>query len=127
MRSKLKRYRHFPLPTELKSYGYSRVVAFIKYLIKAVLCYYFVDCVNVVGFLAGVMRRYSKEKQQREGAADEPVGEESVGDMSEVVEEAMVAETDMSRRERKKKELSEIQAILEEEGVLDEMEGKQVC
>ena len=73
------------------------------------------------------MRRYSKEKQQRqEGAEEEPIAEVSAGDASEVVEEAIATETEMSRRERKKKDLSEIQAILEEEGVLDEMEGKQV-
>lgn len=32
---------------------------------------------------------------------------------------------EISRRERKKKEQMEIQAILEDEGILDEMEGKQ--
>lgn len=60
------------------------------------------------GFLAGIMRRYFKE------LAEDAGGEEPEGDTRE------------SRRERKRKEQMEIQAILEEEGVLDELEGKQV-
>ena len=38
---------------------------------------------------------------------------------------AGVGESVMSRRERKKKDQQEIQSILEEEGVLDEEEGRQ--
>lgn len=104
---------------------------------------------NKSGFLAGIMRRFSKDalaagaggnsvKSLSSGAKDssnsssssntgaiedEELGVEAdmlVGDGVEGTEEHA-----MSRRERKKKEQQEIQSILEEEGVLDEEEGKQ--
>jgi len=77
---------------------------------------------NKSGFLAGIMRRYSKTIATSDSGG--------VDDNSKLAEdmEAVRDTADMtteSRRERKKKEQMEIQAILEEEGILDEQEGKQ--
>jgi hypothetical protein len=83
----------------------------------------------VVGFLAGIMRRFSKELAASAAAGVEDSGDLSASDAAqegEGNEAAAVGETHESRRERKRKEQMEIQAILEEEGVLDELEGKQV-
>jgi hypothetical protein len=75
---------------------------------------------NKSGFLAGIMRRYSSSLSSSNDAPADPLQVESIS-----IEPNNSTE-DISRRERKKKEQMEIQAILEEEGVLDEMEGKQV-
>jgi hypothetical protein len=87
------------------------------------------DIMVVVGFLAGIMRRFSKELAASAAAGVEDSGDLSASDAAqegEGNEAAAVGETHESRRERKRKEQMEIQAILEEEGVLDELEGKQV-
>ena len=121
---------------------------------------------NKSGFLAGIMRRYSKDskaassstaprgKAQKEmqdssdcsnlvgkdltvaarGHSDDANHDDDVIEMDMETEKdleeetggvAGVGESAMSRRERKKKDQQEIQSILEEEGVLDEEEGRQ--
>jgi rubrerythrin len=69
------------------------------------------------------MRRYSQQVQNTNTESTQSVPVEVAKDEQQHVDAAEEAE---SRRERKKKEQQEIMAILEEEGVLDEMEGKQV-
>lgn len=121
---------------------------------------------NKSGFLAGIMRRYSKDskaassstalrgKAQKEmqdssdcsdfvgkdltvaarGNSDDAHHDDDVIEMDIETEKdseeetgrvAGVGESAISRRERKKKDQQEIQSILEEEGVLDEEEGRQ--
>jgi len=81
---------------------------------------------NKSGFLAGIMRRFTKEAQKNAAVgASLPVNSEgggggTAGEESEVADVAVG-----SRRERKKLEAAEVQAILEEEGALEEEEGKQ--
>lgn len=65
------------------------------------------------------MRRYSSSLSNSTVPSSQPLQNEIISEVENSTEE-------ISRRERKKKEQMEIQAILEEEGVLDEMEGKQV-
>ena len=52
--------------------------------------------------------------------------ESTVQEASESEDETEEEVVRLSRREKKKLEAAEVQAILEEEGVLDEEEGKQV-
>jgi NFACT protein C-terminal domain/Heterogeneous nuclear ribonucleoprotein Q acidic domain len=97
---------------------------------------------NKSGFLAGIMRRFSKDAlAAADGAESSGKGSSSSSSSNtgaiEEEELGVNANTDkvegadgteesaMSRRERKKKEQQEIKDILEEEGVLDEEEGKQ--
>jgi NFACT protein C-terminal domain/Heterogeneous nuclear ribonucleoprotein Q acidic domain len=99
---------------------------------------------NKSGFLAGIMRRFSKDALAAgvgAGAGSSVKGNSSSSSSNtgaiEEVELGVSADVDkvegtdgteesaMSRRERKKKEQQEIQDMLEEEGVLDEEEGKQ--
>lgn len=93
---------------------------------------------NKSGFLAGIMRRYSSaaenpKQQAPPAAADVPAadlhdgaakrlgadGEDSDDDPADQSEQAL------SRRALKKKEQEEIQAIIDEEGIAEEEEGKQ--
>ena len=97
---------------------------------------------NKSGFLAGIMRRFSKESQaaaessksvsssskiRDEGAliADDDVAVSNSTDAHNDADSTIQGESAMSRRERKKQEQLEIQNILDEEGILDEEEGKQ--
>lgn len=107
----------------------------------------------LLGFLAGIMRRYAqhakpkltlengsvmtektKDDLDKEGVdhdvtnciSEEIADSNQVGIEPNIVVDATEVVTEESRRERKKKEQLEIKAILEEEGILDEMEGKQV-
>jgi hypothetical protein len=94
---------------------------------------------NKSGFLAGIMRRFSKDTAAKTASSSASASagvdgtiagvEGGVEKLSVAAPAAVVdaaegegAESAMSRRERKKKEQQEIQAILEEEGVLDEEE-----
>jgi hypothetical protein len=102
---------------------------------------------NKSGFLAGIMRRFSKEmagtsssKTSKAGAGGKKgapvgaataaggVGEAGVGSDDDTDDhddtEEPGGEAALSRRERKKQEQLEIQRMLEEEGILDEEEGK---
>lgn len=89
---------------------------------------------NKSGYLAGIMRRYSKEhKRQTTGAGDiitQEVGDASIGESqrdvctdSTVSSDLMI--TSLSRRQKKVVEQKEILSIMEDEGILDEEEGKQ--
>jgi hypothetical protein len=87
----------------------------------------FVSVSLASGFLAGIMRRYSSSLTASAATAP-PASDPSEEDSNEVktTDGASLSQVDeISRRERKKKEQQEIQAILEDEGILDEMEGKQ--
>lgn len=65
------------------------------------------------------MRRYSSSLKEN----SEPT--ETLDDGHEEKSELPSQNDELSRRERKRLEQQEIQAILEDEGILDEMEGKQ--
>lgn len=97
---------------------------------------------NKSGFLAGIMRRFSKDSQaaaessksvsssskiRDEGAliADDDAAVSVSTDAHNDTDTTIQGESAMSRRERKKQEQLEIQNILDEEGILDEEEGKQ--
>ena len=97
---------------------------------------------NKSGFLAGIMRRFSKEsraaaessksvssssKIRDEDAliADDDAAVSNSMDVHHEADTTIQGESAMSRRERKKQEQLEIQNILDEEGILDEEEGKQ--
>jgi len=91
---------------------------------------------NKSGFLAGIMRRFSKNKEkniikqrQQEQAKVNLQGEdiqnsENFEEDDDALDLEPNATSAISRRERKKVEAKEIQMILQEEGVLDEQEGK---
>lgn len=86
---------------------------------------------NKSGFLAGIMRRFSKNKetamikqrQQEAQAQQDPVTHDGVEQAAECDGEDTTAA--LSRGERKKVEAAEVQMILREEGVLEEQEGRQ--
>jgi hypothetical protein len=78
------------------------------------------------------MRRYSNSLTASTPApsiTSPPLEEEELDETKTFPTPALVdslaPHDEISRRERKKKEQQEIQAILEDEGILDEMEGKQ--
>lgn len=87
---------------------------------------------NKSGFLAGIMRRFSKmkekkiikQKQQENAAAENTLDSGPDDEENNFDSELSTATGAVSRRERKKVEAKEIQMILQEEGVLDEQEGK---
>lgn len=76
------------------------------------------------------MRRFSKEQAARANDLTDSTsaedGEGAICHEEDAAGSQGAGESALSRREKKKLEQLEIQAILEEEGVLDEMEGKQV-
>ena len=76
---------------------------------------------NKSGFLAGILRRFNKEKR------DVVIPTSTSEALIEPAEPATADEVEdhVSRREKRKLEQAEIHAILEEEGFLDEDEGKQ--
>lgn len=97
---------------------------------------------NKSGFLAGIMRRFSKDAQaaavsskavsssSKVRSADALNSDDEAGVGSgttgpDDTDSAIQGESAMSRRDRKKQEQLEIQNILDEEGILDEEEGKQ--
>ena len=97
---------------------------------------------NKSGFLAGIMRRFSKDAQaaavnskavsssSKARSADALTSDDEAGVSSgttapDETDSAIQGESAMSRRDRKKQEQLEIQNILDEEGILDEEEGKQ--
>jgi hypothetical protein len=77
------------------------------------------------------MRRYSSaattEATPAPAVGDKDLEEDSpsAAAAADVATTQVQGDGDISRRERKKLEQQEIQAILEDEGILDEMEGKQ--
>ena len=97
---------------------------------------------NKSGFLAGIMRRFSKDTQaaavsskavsssSKARSADALTSDDEEGvscgtTAPDDTDPAIQGESAMSRRDRKKQEQLEIQNILDEEGILDEEEGKQ--
>ena len=109
---------------------------------------------NKSGFLAGIMRRFSKEalaagasstksamglsssanssSNSNSNSSSSVYADEGGGggggidaDTDKLDDADANEESALSRRERKRKEQQEIQSILEEEGVLDEEEGRQ--
>jgi NFACT protein C-terminal domain/Heterogeneous nuclear ribonucleoprotein Q acidic domain len=97
---------------------------------------------NRSGFLAGIMRRFSKDAQAAAVSSkavsssskvrstdaltsDDEAGVSSGTTAPDDTDSAIQGESAMSRRDRKKQEQLEIQNILDEEGILDEEEGKQ--
>lgn len=97
---------------------------------------------NKSGFLAGIMRRFSKDAQAAALnskavsssskvrsvdalTSDDEAGVSSGTTAPDDTDSAIQGESAMSRRDRKKQEQLEIQNILDEEGILDEEEGKQ--
>jgi len=83
---------------------------------------------NKTGFLAGIIRRFSKKKiavtEEKHFQTQEPERDEEDGGLLGPGGTSVEQRTH-SRREKKRNEAQEIQLILEEEGVLDEEEGKQ--
>ena len=69
------------------------------------------------------MRRYSSTLTN--SAKEIPNESENITLETNLNQASSSSQDEISRRERKKKEQLEIQAILEDEGILDEMEGKQ--
>jgi hypothetical protein len=97
---------------------------------------------NKSGFLAGIMRRYSSgAADAKTGAASNQADRLASGDAAEQApreeathgqvgdpnneDEADQSADAVSRRARKKQEAEEIRAIIEEEGIAEEEEGKQ--
>ena len=81
---------------------------------------------NKSGFLAGIMRRYSKNKKESSNERQKLITSNDVKvDSLDNEDEDNTGTTEgISRRERKKIEAKEIQMILQEEGMLDEQEGR---
>lgn len=86
---------------------------------------------NKSGFLAGIMRRYTATKAAEREARLEESQQRKIdcvgGDDSaaEVEKGGEGDEAALSRRAQKKQEQAEIQAIIEQEGIAEEDEGKQ--
>ena len=93
---------------------------------------------NKSGFLAGIMRRFSKNKEkalvkqrqqasqlEKAAAEEEVTSQDEGGEGQETSTSSNTSSgASISRGERKKVEAQEIQLILQEEGVLDEQEGR---